>query len=109
MQTFCKFSNIEVGIDACNNPSVSPNGQLPSLLLIERSTVHAYGRDAYRRLAAQFNDIDNVLSSQQRCEALAIQSLLSDRFYWALVWFFFFVCLKFCDTKSTSLYIFLDV
>ena len=79
MQTFCQLSNIDFVVNACNNPSVSPNQKLPMVLI--ENVCSTDTRDTFRKLANQYNDIDKNLSSLQKIEAIALQSLLNEQFY----------------------------
>jgi len=83
MQTFCQLSNIDFVVNACNNPSVSPNQKLPMVLI--ENVCSTDTRDTFRKLANQYNDIDKNLSSLQKIEAIALQSLLNEQFYWAIL------------------------
>jgi hypothetical protein len=81
-QTVCRFASLKYTVNDGNNPHVSPSGKLPLLQIGD--TCHA-GDDALRRIASELVDVDGFLTLEQRSQALALKTLIKDRFNNCLV------------------------
>ncbi|MDR3477407.1 MAG: glutathione S-transferase family protein [Gammaproteobacteria bacterium] len=85
LETYLRLANIPYEVHVIHNPRRAPKGKLP--FIIDDGAVIADSGFIIEYLKTKYGDpLDAHLTTQQSAEALAIQRMIEEHFYWTLVY-----------------------
>ncbi|KAJ3182277.1 metaxin 1 [Gaertneriomyces sp. JEL0708] len=85
VEAYLQFSGVEWVVHECDNPRVSPTGELPMLCNLSSEPIVG-ATHIMRHLSRQGHDLDGHLSPRQKAQSIAYTSLIEDKLYDALLY-----------------------